>query len=99
MKIESIQQVLERRKEIEQELKDMLNETESEFSLQDVKKIVFYEDDSDDMMKIVALFDRGGDIVEMNNILELASDAWNFFPHEALGGISPAEKFLEISKK
>lgn len=98
MKIESKKQILERRKEIEQELIDMLKETESDFSLQDVKKIILYEEDSDDMMKVVAMFDRGGDIVEMNNILELVSDAWNYFPHEALGGISPAEKFLEVSK-
>jgi len=99
MKIESKQQILERRKEIEQEIVDMLKETESEFSLQDVRKIIFHEEDSDDMMKVVALFDRGGDIVEMNNILELVSDAWNFFPHEALGGISPAEKFLKYQNK
>lgn len=95
MQIKSQQQILKRRKMIEQELVDMLKETESEFTLRDVKKIIFYEEDGDDMMKVVALFDRGGDIVEMNNILELVSDAWNFFPHEVLGGISPAEKFLE----
>ena len=45
------------------------------------------------------MFDRGGDMTELKNILELASDAWNYFPHKALGGISPAEKLLEYQGK
>lgn len=95
MEIESKQQIFERRKEIEQELVEMLKETESDFSLQDVKDVIFHEEDSDDMMKIVAMFDRGGEAFELSNILELASDAWNYFPHGVLNGLSPAEKLLE----
>ena len=61
MQIESKQQILVRRKEIEQELVRMLKETKSDFSLQDVKDAIFREEDTDDMMKVVAMFDRGGD--------------------------------------
>lgn len=99
MEIESKQQILKRRKEIEQELVDMLKETESEFSLQDVRDAIYHEEDNDDMMKIVAMFDRGGDASELDNILELVSDAWNYFPHKALGGISPQEKLLEYNER
>lgn len=67
METESKQNILERRKEIEQEL--------------------------------VAMFDRGGDASELSNVLELVTDAWNYFPHKALGGISPAEKLLEHQDK
>ena len=96
MEIESKQQILKRRKEIEQELADMLKETKSDFSLQDVKNAIFYEKDGDDiMMKIVAMFDRGGDISELSDILELVNDAWNYFPHKIINGLSPAEKLLE----
>lgn len=95
MEIESKQQILERRKEIEQELIDMLKETESDFSLQHIKDAIFHEEDNDDMMKVVAMFDRGGDTSELSNILELVSDAWNYFPHKVLSGLSPAEKLLE----
>lgn len=95
MDIESKQQILERRKEIERELLDMLKETKSDFSLQHVKDVIFNEDDNDDMMKVVAMFDRGGDTSELSNILELVSDAWKYFPHKALKGLSPAEKLLE----
>ena len=99
MKSESKQQILERRKEIEQELVEMLKETESDFSLQHVKDAIFHEEDNDDMMKVVAMFDRGGDASELSNILELVTDAWNYFPHKAIGGLSPKEKLLEYKDR
>ena len=95
MPTESRQQILERRKEIEQELVDMLKETESDFALDHVRDVIYHEEDNDDMMKVVAMFDRGGDASELENVLELVTDAWNYFPHKILGGISPAEKLLE----
>jgi hypothetical protein len=88
MEIESKQQILTRRKEIEQELVEMLRETESNFSLQHVRDAIFHEEETDDMMKVV----------ELSNILELVTDAWNYFSHETLGGKSPAEKALEYQK-
>ena len=93
------QQILERRKEIEQELVDILKETESNFTLDHIRDVIFHEDDNDDMMKIVAMFDRGRDMSEMENILELVTDAWNYFPHKVLGGISPAETILKHQQK
>ena len=95
MQTESQQQILERRKEIEQELVDMLKETESDFTLDHVRDAIYNEEDNDDMMKVVAMFDRGGDASELSNVLELVTDAWNYFPHKLLNGLSPAEKLLE----
>lgn len=99
MEIETKQQILERRKEIEKELLEMLKETESDFELVDIKDAIYNEEETDDMMKVVAMFDRGGDASELSNILELVSDAWNYFPHKIIGGLSPAEKLLEYRKK
>src|SRR3989344_4186644 len=99
MEIESKQQILERRKEIEQELTDMLKVTESNFTLDHVRDVIFHEEDNDDMMKVVAMFDRGGDASELSDVLELVTDAWNYFPHKVLGGFSPAEKLLEHQSK
>ncbi len=99
MEIESKQQILKRRKEVEQELVDMLKETESEFSLDHVRDAIYNEKDSDDTMKVVAMFDRGGDASELGNVLELVSDAWNYFPHKVLGGISPTEVLLNYKDK
>ena len=92
-------QILERRKEIEQELVDMLRETASDFTLEHIQDAIYNEEDGDDMMKIVAMFDRGGDATELENALELVSDAWNYFSHKALGGISPAEQILKYQRK
>jgi hypothetical protein len=97
--IESKQQILERRKEIEREISEMLKETKSHFSLEHVKDVIFYEEDNEDFQKVVAMFDRGGDVSELSNILELVSDAWNYFPHEILCGLSPAEVLLEYQDK
>ncbi|MBU1038980.1 hypothetical protein KKC17_01970 [Patescibacteria group bacterium] len=99
MEIESKHQILERRKEIEQDLVEMLKETESDFTLDHVRDAIFHEEDNDDMMKVVAMFDRGGDATELENVLELVTDAWNYFPHKVLGGISPTEKLLEHHNK
>jgi hypothetical protein len=99
MEIESKQQILARRKEIEKEIVNMLKEVESDFALQDVIDAIYHEEDNDDMMKAVAMLDRGGDAAELENVLELVTDAWNYFPHKTLGGISPAEKVLEFQRK
>ena len=99
MEDESKQQILERRKEIERELVDMLKETESDFTLDHVREAIYNEEDNDDMMKVVAMFDRGGDASELSNVLELVTDAWNYFPHKLLDGLSPAEKLLEHQNK
>lgn len=95
MEIETKEEILERREEIESEILEMLEETESDFELKDVKDAIFNEEEQDDFMHIVEMFDRGGDASELSNVLDLVTDAWNYFPHKALGGISPAEQNLK----
>ena len=85
-------EIIIRRKQIEEQLDAMLNETKSNFSLQDIKDIIFYETGHDSLMEVVAIFDRGGDASELNNILEIVTEAWNYFPHRILRGLSPVEK-------
>src|SRR3989344_9656516 len=93
--VENKEQILQRRKEIEEELLELLKETESDFGLDDIKEIIYNEDGQDCLTDIIAMFDRGGDASELENILDLVNDAWNYFPHKILGGLSPAEKLLE----
>ena len=99
MEIESKQQILEKRKEIEQELLDMLKETKSDFGLDDIKEIIYNEDGQDSLTDIIAMFDTGQGAAELQNVLELVNDAWNYFPHKVIGGLSPAEKLLEYKEK
>ncbi|OGE79744.1 MAG: hypothetical protein A2660_02005 [Candidatus Doudnabacteria bacterium RIFCSPHIGHO2_01_FULL_45_18] len=93
------EEIFQRRKEIEQELLELVQQTGSDFGFDDVKQIIYDEEDQDDLMKIVAMFDLGGDASGLENILELANDAWNYFPHKALNGLSPAEMALEYQQK
>jgi len=109
MQIDNLETILARRKEIEDEIVDMLKETDStpprlrrgkeRFTLDDIKEIIYNEEDNDDFHRLIAMFDRGGDASELSNVLELVSDAWNYFPHKILGDISPAEKLLEYHNK
>lgn len=99
MEIRDQRQIERRREEIERELKKLLEQAGSDATVEDIRGIVYREEDSDDMMKIVALFDTGDGAVELSTALEAASDAWNYFPHETLRGLSPAEKVLEYQQR
>ena len=99
MEIESKQEILERRKEIEQDIIDLLSRAESDFSLDDVKEVIYNEEDQDDLTKAISMFDTGKIPDELENILELTNDAWNYFPHKILKGLSPAEMILEYQSK
>ena len=99
MEIESKQQILARRKEIEKELLEMLKKTKSDFGLDDIKEIIYNEDGRDSLIDIIAMFDTGQGAAELQNVLELLNDAWNYFPHKVIGGLSPVEKLLEYHQK
>lgn len=88
-------EIIAKRKEIEKELVEMLKETKSDFGLDDIKKIIYNEDGQDSLTDIIAMFDAGQGAAELQNVLELVNDAWNYFPHKIIGGLSPAEKLLE----
>ena len=98
MEPKNLAEIKEFRKEIEADLIEMLDETDSDFTLDDIKDVILNEKETDDMQKVIAMFDNG-DSSNLSNVLELVSDAWNYFPHKILGGLSPAEKLLEYDKK
>jgi len=85
------QELEEKRNDIKKEFEELLADHDSPFNFDHILDIIYREDDTDDMMKIVAIFDRG-DPMELGNILELATDAWNYFPHKILDGKAPAER-------
>ena len=98
MKTESKQQILARRKEIEQELVDFLKETKSDFTLDHIKDIIYNEEGQDDLTDVIAMFDTGQGALELENIMDTINDAWNYFPHKIIGSLSPAEKLLEYEQ-
>ena len=94
-KIPTKEEIMETRKEIEKYLEDLLIQTESDFCLEDIKDVIYNEEDQDDLMDVIAMFDRGGDASELSNILDATNDAWNYFPHKCLNGLCPMEMILK----
>ena len=86
------QQLLDERREIEKYVVALLSKVKSDFTFEDVKDAIYNETETDDMTKIIAMFDTGeGEDDELSNILDIVTDAWNYFPHKILGGKSPEE--------
>lgn len=94
-KIVSRQKILQKRKEVEQKLEDLLKETNSDFTLDHIKEVIYNEEETDDLTKIIAMFDCGQGLPEMDSIMQVINEAWNLFPHKCLNGLSPEEKLLE----
>jgi hypothetical protein len=91
-------EIFVKRKEIEGELLEMLKDVSGDIELVDIKDMIYNEDEVGDMQKIIAIFDDGN-VDNLSNILETISDAWNYFPHKSLGGLSPQEKLSEYKVK
>jgi len=85
--------------EIAKELLELLKKTESDFGLEDIRDIIYNEDGQDSLTDIIAMFDTGQGALELENILEIVNDAWNYFPHKSLDGLCPTEKLLEYQQK
>ena len=79
----------------EEEVGDLIELMGCGLSLEEIKDIVYNEDGNESMRKIILSFDQGQDIDEMNRILQIISNAWNYWPHKKLNGLSPAEKLAE----
>lgn len=90
--------ILKKRKEIEQALLGSLKESESDFTLEGIKEVIYNERNNNEFSKIISIFDKGQDLDELNKILQLLNDAWNYFPHNCLGGLCPMEKILEYQQ-
>lgn len=78
-------------------LNKQLIKSKSDSGVEDILKIVYKEKGNDDMTRIIDLLTNNH--IPTQKIIDLASDAWNYFLHRSLGGKSPAEKAVEIYGK
>jgi hypothetical protein len=86
------QEIIDERREIEEYTIALLKKVKSDFTFKDVTDAIYNETEQGDLTKMIAMFDTGeGD--ELSNILDILTDAWNYFPHKTLGGKSPKEMF------
>jgi len=89
--------LLQKRREVESEIRELLFLTKSDFELEDIKRAIYEEKETDDMQKVIAMFDDGN-FENLSNVLEIITDAWNYFPHRILGGLSPNEMIFRAQK-
>jgi hypothetical protein len=92
---------------IEQQLQEIITrlKREKKINIALVKQWI-YESDDEDSMRATHLFQKKfmqafGNVKEADfeEVVELCMHCWNVFPHKALGGISPQEKYLEYYGK
>jgi hypothetical protein len=89
------QKIEKRRSEIKNNLSELIEKNKLGFSFADIEKIILEENGQKDFNKLVFLFLKNlqlSDVNETNNLVQAVNDAWNYFPHQSLGGLSPAEK-------
>lgn len=98
-KISQKGRVVKKREEIEREFSRRLKKISSPFGVEHIKDIIYYEKDDDDLMKIISIFDQGGGAKELDQILEIVNDAWNYFPHKSLDGLCPMDKIWEYKNR
>ena len=92
------QEIIDYHAEVEAEATELLEETGSDFTLDDVKNVIYNEEESDDFQKVIAMFDDGNP-ENLSNIIETVTDAWNYFPHKLTNGLSPTEVLFEYEQK
>ncbi len=87
-------EILEKRKSIERDLAHLLKtcNVDEYTSIDDIKQMIFEEGSVKDMSAIIRIFDNG-DISNLDNVLEIVGDAWNYFPHKLINGKCPAEMY------
>lgn len=89
------QEIIKRRDAIKKKLSEAIENNGFDFSFADIEKKILTASGKNEFNEILALFLKklnSPDINKNNNLLQAVSDAWNYFPHQALGGLSPAEK-------
>lgn len=91
--------IIQRRKEIERELEELLDQYQCDFDLEYIKKVIYQEKDINDLNRLIATFDKNQSLDELNRIIQIINDAWNYFPHKCLKGLCPLEKFLAFQRK
>lgn len=91
----SKENIIQKRGDIEKQLNDIIKSLGLSVNFEEIKEVIYNEQDQGALHNIMSKFDNGQDIDELNKILAIVNEAWNYFPHRVLGGLSPAEKILE----
>ena len=98
MLIENYEGILIKRLAVEKALVALLQKAESKYTLEDIKSVIYNETQQNDMAKAIKMFDTHVQDIDINEIVALIVEAWNYFPHKLLNGLSPAEMALKYRR-
>jgi len=84
---------------IEAEITDLIKRYRVNITLDKIKEIIFNAKGFSDIHRIVDVFsEKIEDPTEGNQVLNVLTKAWTYFPQKSLGGASPAEKPSKLGK-
>jgi hypothetical protein len=80
-------------------LSELLLRSKSTVTLEDIQTLIFDETGKLTLYlpQLLAFFDSGADGTDIDTLLPVIQDAWNYFPHRSLNGRSPAEVLAELA--
>lgn len=93
--VEAPPELKKKRNEIKSDLAKVIKKYNASITIHEVLSIIYDEVDHKDIFKIVKEFKNVKDIDKLNDIQKIINDAWNYFPHRSLKGLSPYEMYLE----
>lgn len=90
---------LKSQQQVEKELQELIYkyELENRLTVEKIKDLVWSEQGSpmqaahEFQEKFINFFPAVDDLDKSNGIIQVAMDAWNYFPHKILNGQSPSE--------
>jgi hypothetical protein len=94
--LEDFRAIARHRSRIETELADLIAQTGNDATIDAIKALIYHEDGEGSFFTNYTVFmtELFGDD---DAVIATIQDAWNYFPHDRLGGRCPAEVITELS--
>ena len=96
----NIERIVEYRTLISARILYLLISFDSEATVEDMKQLIFEHDGrthpSEFFVGLIELF--RADEADVDSLLPVIQDAWNYFPHRSLGGRCPAEVMVDLAQ-
>ncbi len=97
MTAEQRQYIRTKRNEIRKKFSELLKKAGSQSQWNEIEGSIYFEHGTDVFGKIIEIFNVPPQSPGFDELVDLTMDAWNYFPHKSLDGLSPAEKRINRS--
>jgi hypothetical protein len=98
--LSNIDRIVEYRKVLSARILYLLVSFDSEATVEEIKRLILEHDGtthpSECFADLIDLFRAGKD--DLDSLLPVIQDAWNYFPHRSLGGRCPAEVMVDLAQ-